>query len=87
VDDLIVLGGVLRPVDMDAVRPCIGLELFEILVEMGERVLFDRRGERAQFLPFGNAVHLAVALLSQIPQPLVMHLLMLGRGDEAGGRG
>ena len=34
----------------------------------------------------GNAVHLAVALLPQIPQPLVMHLLVLGRGDEARGR-
>ena len=61
----------------------IRLELLEIFVEMGERVLLDRGGERAQLLPFGNAVHLAVALLAQIPQPLVVHLLVLGRGDEA----
>ena len=39
----------------------------------------------AQLLPFGNAVHLAVALLPQVPQPLVVHLLVLGRGDEARG--
>jgi len=31
----------------------------------------------------GNAVHLAVALLPEIPQPLVTHFLVLGRGDEA----
>ncbi|MEH2566064.1 hypothetical protein V1289_005691 [Bradyrhizobium sp. AZCC 2289] len=30
-------------------------------------------------------MHLAVALLSQIPEPLVMHLLVLGSGDEARG--
>ena len=83
VDDLIVLGGVAHPMHVDAVRPRIGLELLQILVEMGERVLLDRRGERAQLLPFGNAVHLAVALLPQIPQPLVMHLFMLGRGNKA----
>jgi hypothetical protein len=28
---------------------------------------------------------ISVALLSQIPEPLVMHLLVLGSGDEAGG--
>ena len=85
-DDAVVLGGVARPMHVDAVRARIRLELLEILVEMGERVLLDRRGERAQLLPFGNAVHLAVALLPQIPEPLVMHLLVLGRGNEARGR-
>ena len=85
-DDPVVLGGVARPMHMDAVGARIGLELVEILVEMGERVLLDRRSERAQLLPFRNAVHLAVALLPQVPEPLVMHLLVLGRGDEARGR-
>ena len=84
-DDPVVLGGVARPMHVDAVRARIRLELLQILVEMGERVLLDRRSERAQLLPFGNAVHLAVALLPQIPQSLVMHLLVLGRGDEARG--
>jgi hypothetical protein len=28
-------------------------------------------------------VHLAVALLPKIPKPLVVHLLVLGSGDEA----
>ena len=84
-DDAVVLGGVARPMHVDAVRPRIGLELLQIFVEMGERVLLDRRGERAQFLPFGDAVHLAVALLPQIPKPLVVHLFVLGRGDEARG--
>jgi len=85
VDDLIVLGGVARPMDIDAVRPGIGFELFQVLVEMGKRVLLDRRGEGAQLLPFGNGMHLAVALLSQIPKPLVVHLLVLGRGNETRG--
>src|SRR5947207_12315649 len=71
---------------VNAVRARILLELLQILVEMGERVLLDRRGERAQFLPFGDAVHLAVALLPQIPEPLVMHLLVLGRSNKARGR-
>lgn len=30
-------------------------------------------------------MHLAVALLPQIPEPLVMHLFVLGSGDEACG--
>src|SRR5271169_2891453 len=71
---------------VNAVRARVVLELLQILVEMSERVLLDRRGERAQLLPFGNAVHLAVALLPQIPQPLVVHLFVLGRGNEARGR-
>ena len=79
---LVVLRGVARPMHVHAIRPRIRLELVEIFVEMGERVLLDRGGERAQLLPFGNAVHLAVALLPQIPEPLVMHFLVLGRGDE-----
>ena len=85
VHDLVVLGTVACPMHVDPIRSRIGLELVEILVEMGERVLLDRRSERPKLLPFGNAVHLAVALLPQIPQPLVMHLLVLGRGDEARG--
>ena len=48
-------------------------------------MLLDRRGERAQLLPFGDAVHLAVALLPQIPQPLVVHLFVLGRGNKTDG--
>jgi hypothetical protein len=31
-------------------------------------------------------VHLAVAFLPEVPQPFVVHLLVLGRGNEAGGR-
>src|SRR5262245_64130920 len=39
--DLVMLGGVSRPVDMDAVRVRIGRKRVEILVEGGERVFFD----------------------------------------------
>src|SRR5260221_13664074 len=80
-----MLGGVACPMHMDPVRSRICLELVEILVEMGERVLLDRRSERPKLLPFWNAVHLAVTLLSQVPESLVMHLLVLGGGDEARG--
>src|SRR3954466_15885341 len=52
---------------------------------MSERVLLDCRSERPQFLPFGNTMHLAVALLPQIPEPLVMHLLVLSSSDKARG--
>ena len=85
-DDPVVLGGVARPMHMHAVRARVGLELIEVLVEMGERVLLDGGGERAKLFPLGNAMHFAIALLPQIPEPLVMHLLVLGRGDEPGRR-
>src|SRR3981189_1353249 len=85
VHDLVMLGGVACPMHVDSVRTRMGLELIEILVEMGERVLLDCRREGAKLRPCGNAVHLPVALLSQIPEPLVMHLLVLGSGDEARG--
>ena len=41
---------------------------------MGKRVFLDRGGERAQLLPFRNALALAVALVPQIPQPPVVEL-------------
>jgi len=37
-----------------------------VLIEMDERVLFNGRGERAQFLPLGNTMRFPIALL---PQP------------------
>ena len=46
---------------VDPIRSRIGLELVEILVEMGGRVLLDRRGEGPKLLPFGNAVRKASA--------------------------
>ena len=52
---------------------------------MIERVLLDRRSERPKLLPFGDSAHLAVALLPEIPEPLVVHLLVLGSRDEACG--
>ena len=41
VDDVVVLGGVLGPVHMDAIRLRIRLELLQVLIEMDERVLLD----------------------------------------------
>jgi hypothetical protein len=84
-DNIVVLSGVLGPVHMDGVRLGVRLELLKVLIEMDERVLLDGRGKRAQLLPFRNALRLPVALLPQVPQALVMHLLVFGRGDEARG--
>ena len=44
--DLVVLGGVARPVHVRAVRGRVALELLEVVGEMGQRVLLDRRGQR-----------------------------------------
>jgi hypothetical protein len=67
VDDAVVLGGIAGPMHVNAVRARVGLELFEVFVEMRERVFLDGGGEEPKFLPFGNAVHLAVTLLPEIP--------------------
>ena len=86
VNNSVVLRRVARPMHNNPVRARIGLKLIEVLVEVGERVRLDSRSERTKLFPLGNAVHLAIALLPQIPKPLVVHLLVLGRGNEAGCR-
>jgi hypothetical protein len=79
---LVVLDGVARPVHVHAVGARVALELFEVVGQMGERVLLDSRGERAQLLPFGKALALPVALLAQVPQPPVVELDVVLRLDE-----
>jgi hypothetical protein len=64
VNNAVVLRRIARPMYMDTVRACIGLELIEVLVEVGERVFLDGGGERPELFPLGNAMHLAVALLA-----------------------
>ena len=66
-----------------AVALRIGFELLEIVVEVRERVLLDGGGQRAQLLPFGDAMHLPIALLAQIPEPLIVHRFMRRCGNEA----
>ena len=83
---MVVLGGVFCPVHVDAVRLGIRLELFQVFVEMDERMFLDGGRERPQFLPFGNAVHFPIALLPQVPEALVVHLLVFRRSNEACGR-
>ena len=73
-DDLVVLGRVAGPMDDHAVGGRLLLELLEIVAEMGERVFLDRRGERAQLLPFRQGLALAVALLAQVPEALVVEV-------------
>ena len=71
---------------MHPVRLRLRLELLEILVEMRERVLLDRRRQSAEFLPFGDVARFVIALLPQVPEALVVHLLVLGRGEKSRGR-
>ncbi|GAA0210620.1 hypothetical protein GCM10009081_26490 [Brevundimonas nasdae] len=46
-------------------------------------MLLDGGGELAQVLPFGQAMHLPVALLAQVPESFVVHFRVTGRIDEA----
>jgi hypothetical protein len=57
--DLIVLGSVQRPMDVRATFRGIRFELFEIMIQMSERVLFDVRGNLAQFLMMNSSAALA----------------------------
>ena len=82
VHDLVVLGGVARPVHGGAVGNGLALELLEVVGQVGERVFLDLRGQRAQLLPFGQRGGLAVALGAQVPQPAVVELDVVGGGDE-----
>src|SRR3954452_10021439 len=53
---------------------------------MAERVLLDRRGERAQLFPLGQRAALDVALLAQVPEALVVEVGVVLRLDELRGR-
>ena len=76
VDDLVVLAGIARPMHFRAVVPGLGFELLQIIREVRQRVLLDRRGEIAQFLPFGNAVRLPIALDFEVPEPTIVEFQM-----------
>ena len=80
--DLVVLGGVPCPMHVRAVARRVALEFLEVVGEVGQRVFLDRRGQRAQLLPFGKVLALAVALLAQVPQPLVVEFDVVLRLDE-----
>ena len=82
VHDTVVLGGVARPMHVDAVRSCICLKLIEVFVKMRERMLLDRRRQRAKFFPFRDDMHFRIALLAQVPEPFVMHLFVFRGGNE-----
>ncbi len=84
-DDLVVLGRVAGPVHLGAVLQGVALELLQVLIELGEGMLLDLRGQAAQRLPLGDLMHLAVPLAAQVPQPLVVELLVLGGLDETVG--
>jgi len=83
VHDVVVLGCIACPMHLDTVRARPGLELLEILVEVGERVLLDAGGKRAQLFPLLDAMHLAIALLAQVPEPRIVHPLVFRGCDEA----
>ena len=82
VDDLVVLAGVARPMHVRAIVLGLGFELLEIISEVRQRMLLDRRGEVAQLLPFGDAVRLPIALEPQVPEPPVVEFEMRRGLDE-----
>ncbi len=53
-DDLVVLGGVSREVDLGAVVDGVAFEFLEVVVEVAERVLLDGGRDRPQLLPLGK---------------------------------
>lgn len=72
--DAVMLRPVTRPVDMDAVFLRVFFKLLKIFRQARERVFLDAGRFLAQFLPFGQHVHLGVALLAHVPQAFVMEL-------------
>src|SRR5262249_28035158 len=77
--------GVARPVDVRAELRGAGLELFEVLVQMRERVLLDLRGQLAQLLPLRHAGDRLITVLAHSPHEAVVGGLMHLRDDD--GRG
>jgi hypothetical protein len=63
VDDLVVLVGIPRPVDLHAVTLCARLEELEIVRKVRQRMLLDLRRQVAQFLPLRDLACRRVAPL------------------------
>ena len=85
VNHRVVLLGVAGPVDVRAELGRVGLELFEVPVQVRERVLLDLRGQLAELLPLWHARDRLVAVLAHPPHEAVMGGLVLLQRDEAGG--
>ena len=83
--DLVVLGSVLRPVHVRAVPGRVALELLEIVREVGQRVLLDRRRQRPQLLPLRNAARSPGRASCAGPKPLVVEVEMVLGLDELRG--
>src|SRR5262249_654551 len=85
VDHRVVLLRVPCPMDVRAELGRVGLELFEILVQVRERVLLDLRGQLAELLPFRHASDRLVAVVAHPPDEAVVGRLVYYEGDEARG--
>ena len=85
VDDRVVLLGVAGPVDVGAELGRVGLELFEVVVQVRERVFLDLRGQLAEFLPLRHAGDRLVAVLAHPPDEAVVGGLVHLQGDEPRG--
>ena len=80
--DLVVLGGVACPVHDGAIGLRVALELQQVVAQIRQRVFLDRRREQAKRFPLGHRLALAVALLAQVPQALVVEVGVVLRRDE-----
>jgi hypothetical protein len=82
INNAIVLLGIFRPMDEDAVCRCVSLELFQVVWQIRQSVLLDRGGKRAHLLPLRNGVNLHIPRTAQLPQPAVVEFDVLLVCDE-----
>ena len=85
VDDRVVLLGIARPMDVGAELGRVLLELFEVLVQVRERVFLDLRRQLAEVVPLGHAGDRLVAILAHPPDEAVVGGLVHFQGDEPRG--
>ncbi len=78
----VVLGGIARPVDLDAVGDGVALELLQIIGEARERMHLDGSGGVAQHLPLRDAGGLTVTLEADEPQRIIVPVNPLIIEDE-----
>ena len=74
------------PVNVRAKLGRVCLELFEVLVQVRERVLLDLRSQLAQLLPLRNSGDRLVAILAHSPDEAVVGRLVYFKGDEPRGQ-
>jgi hypothetical protein len=74
--DFVMFGRISRPMNLSATLGCVPFELFQILIQVSERVFLDLGGEFTKVLPFRDGRCLMVPMLPKRPQnPIVYRLV------------